>query len=366
MGTARQHQGSSGDVPSGAAPAAFDPTGGRSNTAIARQLSAHQAAVAFRATVPRLARQDKPDAATRLRKLEAESMEQIIKLIGEMDATEHDELANAAPGAPPRVKLAFKAWGAKGTAAATFGIANSEALAGLGGMDQRNAILKLVDPKFKPPPQLELGDKIMGGKAIVHAQHVRVRKGNALTWQAYNPGAIGSEPSGFKCENHGSYGKTIGPAAIAIFPDESTGIEALHAWIQYKANKGATFQSFFKSHAPAPKKPGDPGYKPDDPANKGNAGNDPAKYAKEVADRMGDPKAVGKSLKDVDIGKLAGAIQTQEGWGQGGEQYGWEDEAIPEKDRFALLYSEWANPEFGMPPGRAGDLRRHQSATSSC
>jgi hypothetical protein len=40
----------------------------------------------------------------------------------------------------------------------------------------------------------------------------------------------------------------------------------------------------------------------------------------------------------------------QEGWHEG-EELKWDDAGIPEVDRFALLYSEWLDPAFAMPPG---------------
>lgn len=47
---------------------------------------------------------------------------------------------------------------------------------------------------------------------------------------------------------------------------------------------------------------------------------------------------------------MAKAIQVQEGWLEG-KELSWDDSQIPEKDRFALLYSEWLDPQFAMPPG---------------
>lgn len=293
---------------------------------------------------------DQDDPVAELKKLNGKSMSDLLVTLAGLDNDKFTRLQTALPQAAgqvhvPRLRVAFKAVQSKGTGAAPFALENRADLTALEFMDQRDAVLRFVDPGFKAPAQLQLGDKLMGGKAIIHGLHLRVRTGAGFTWQANNPGAIGSEPSksGFKTEAFGSYaGKVIGPAHIAIFPDEGTGLSALHAWIQYKADKGLSFKGFFAAHAPAPKSKED----------KGNVGNNPNLYFEEVAKRMGlNPDAVAnKPLAAIDIAEMANAIQVQEGW-LVGKELGWDDPQIPENDRFALLYSEWLDPQFAMPPG---------------
>lgn len=293
---------------------------------------------------------DQDDPVAELKKLNGKSMSDLLATLAGLDSDKFTRLQTALPQAAgqvhmPRLRVAFKAVQNKGTSAAPFALANRADLTALEFMGQRDAVLQFVDPGFKPPAQLQLGDKLMGGKAIIHSLHLRVRTGAGFTWQANNPGAIGSEPSksGFKTEAFGSYtGKVIGPAHIGIFPDAGTGLSALHAWIQYKADKGLSFKSFFSAHAPAPKSKED----------KGNVGNNPNLYFEEVAKRMGlNPDAVAnKPLATIDIAEMAKAIQVQEGWLEG-KELSWDDSQIPEKDRFALLYSEWLDPQFAMPPG---------------
>ncbi len=290
------------------------------------------------------------DPVAELKKLNAKSIDELLTTLVGLDSEQFFRLQAAIPQAAgqvhvPRLRLAFGAAISKGVPAAHFALENRADLTALEFMGQRDAFLRFVDPGFKPPTQLHLGDKLMNGKAIIHSQHLRLRTGAGFTWQANNPGAIGSEPSesGFKTQAFGAYaGKVIGPAHIAIFPDEGTGLSALYAWIQYKANKGLSFKGFFSAHAPTPKGKED----------KGNVGNNPSLYSEEVAKRMGlDPNAVAnKPLSSIDTEAMASAIQVQEGW-LVGKQLGWNDEQIPEKDRFALLYSEWIDPQFAMPPG---------------
>jgi hypothetical protein len=274
--------------------------------------------------------------------LNGASMESMLGQVDGMDAGKRADLRRELESMGgrvnvPRLRLAFAAVDGKqsGTGAEAFGLGNRGALTDLGHQDQRDAILRFVGGgKWKPPKPLELGDKVMGGRGIVHAKEVKVRKGDALTWQANNPGAIGAEPKQGGFKPPGAYaGKTIGRAAIAIFPDEATGFAAAVAWVKYKAAQGVTFKGFFKAHAPPPK-PGTPG----------NIGNDPNAYFNNVAKGMGkNPDAVGhRPLSAMDPTEVAKGLQKMEGWGQGGESLAWDSDKLPEKDRFALLYSEWA------------------------
>jgi hypothetical protein len=296
-----------------------------------------------------------PTPEEELRELNGRAMGDLLATLGGMDGNRVAELRRSLPLVAgevnvPRLRVAFEAVAVKGNGKAhTFALGHRDDMDALEFMNQRDAVLKFVDPGFKPPTAVAFGDKIMGGKAVVHSQRVRIRKGSSLTWQANNPGALGSEPSagGFKLDAYGAYpGKTIGPASIGIFPDEGSGAMALYAWIGYKAGQGATFKGFFASHAPAPAK---------DASGKeiaGNKGNNPNLYFEEVAKRMGlAPEAVANQpLSSVDVAALAGAMQVQEGW-RVEDEVPWDDEMIPEKDRFLLLYSLWLNPELGMPPG---------------
>ena len=277
------------------------------------------------------------DMLSHLSSMESEKFSQLQENLGRVSGRVH----------VPRLRAAFAAVASRGMSAANFGLAVRVDLGAIGFIGQINAILRFVDPNFKPPPPIGIGDKFrIDGKLAVLHQGGYVRVGSP-TYVAFNPGAIGSGPS-FDLVAYGAYpGKTVGAASIAVFPDESTGFNGLYGWITFNANRGMSFGGFFGAHAPKPKSG-------DDTANKGN---DPGLYFVRVAEGMGysDPekhrsKLLSQVLSEKSIGDMARAMQGVEGWH--GRTTTWEEgKVIDNKTRFRILYTSWVHPEVLMPPG---------------
>jgi len=242
---------------------------------------------------------------------------------------------------PRRMTVAFRAVTARraGTTAHDFAFSDPEMYAmcrNLGYRDQREAVFRFVEPGFQPPKLLDPGSAVKfkdGRDGIVHRGTIKRQAAkNQLPWMCNNPGALGNGPS-FKSPN--TYpGKTIGPAAINIYPSEADGMAGLVAWIDFQANVNhATFGGFFQAHAPA------------DDGKAGNKGNDPDKYFRAVAGAMGlDPdKTRGTSLKTMNAAAIASAIRAVgEGYRLGGDTLSWpKDEAALDRETwFAMMYWE--------------------------
>jgi hypothetical protein len=207
---------------------------------------------------------------------------------------------------------------------------------------------------------LEPGDKLrtkLGGDGAIYREgKVRIRKDSALTWMAANPGAIGAAPV-FKPV--GAYpGKTVGGAALSIFPDDATGEAGLLQWIKFNADRGMTVGAFFHAQAPTAEELAErwrkkhPGEEPTAQQMKtweaATKGNDPKRYLEIVARGIGkkpdeirgkplsavDPKAVGEAMK-----------QFVEKWVVGDEltvEAAVDDASLPTETRFQLLYTSWA------------------------
>jgi len=239
-----------------------------------------------------------------------------------------------------RMELAFAAAGERGTAARDFAFAHYVQLRALGYRDQRDAMLRFVDPGFVPPKKRAPGDKltIAGLAAVVHRGYIRKQRSKAdgLPWIAYNPGAVGNGPS-FK--SPGGYGTTIGAARINIYSSEAEGMAGLVAWIRFQARVNRiSFRGFFSAHAPA------------DDGTAANKGNDPQAYFTRVAAHMGlDPKTSGgRPLASLDAEAVANAIMAVgEGYTRAGETLEWPaDQARLDRETwFAMMYWET------LPPG---------------
>lgn len=241
-----------------------------------------------------------------------------------------------------RMELAFSAAEGKGTASMDFAFSHYTALRKLGFRDQRDAVLRFVDPGFQPPRKLEPGDTlhIDGLLAIVHRGHIRKQRSKAdgLPWIAYNPGAVGNAPA---WKSPGGYGKTIGPASINIYASEPEGMAGLTSWVQFNADRKVSFAGFFKIHAPAP-----------NPAMGAAAkGNDPLAYFNRVARQLGlDPGKPGVAtmpLAGLNAGAVARAITAVgEGYARGGDTLTWPaDEArLDRATWFAIMYWETEGP----------------------
>ena len=124
-----------------------------------------------------------------------------------------------------------------------------------------------------------------------------VRSDGTISWRARNPGNIRSG------EKYGAYaGKkanTKSAGSFAVFPDESTGFEAIKTVLKGYGN--VTIAKAMSKYAPA-----------------GDGANDPDAYARKVAKDMGVP--VTTSVQDLDDGQMetfAEAIKHVEGWREG-------------------------------------------------
>jgi len=257
-----------------------------------------------------------------------------------------------------RLRVAIDAVSSTGGTVADFALAHRDDLEAIGHIDQIDAILRRVG-KFDAKP-LAPGDTLdttLGAAgAVYREEHVRVRKSQALTWMASNPGAIG-EASAFKLP--GAYpGKTVGPARIAIFPNDAAGDEGLLRWIGFNADRGLTVGSFFHSHAPTgedlvrryQKQHGGEDPPPEKQAAMMAAtkGNNPERYLETVAGALGTTADAlrNKALGAVDHKAVAKAIkELGEAWIVGDEMKidaAVANASLPAPTRFKLLYTKWS------------------------
>jgi hypothetical protein len=321
------------------------------NAAVARMISgvlrrpdaAAVGVIAQRAARRPVVQRDEPSdqqdpQIKRLRELNGMAMGPLLAALENEDRDELRPKIGSAGIDVPRMEMAFTAHDERGADARDFAFDHYFDLRALKYRDQRDDVLRFVDPAFVPPKKLMPGAviKIDGLAAVVHRGHIRKQKsvGDGVPWIAYNPGAVGNGPS-FK--SPGGYGTTIGPAAINIYASEAEGVAGLVAWIDFWAKRNTTFWGFFGVHAPA-----EVGDQP------GNRGNDPQAYFDRVARQMGldpnDPKVAGQKLSAQPASAVAAAIlAVGEGYKtRPGETLTWPEDAarLDRETWFAMMYWE--------------------------
>jgi hypothetical protein len=155
--------------------------------------------------------------------------------------------------------------------------------------------------------------EVEGHAYVLYQTEVRTR--GSSSWLANNPGNMDYTPDTVEW---GAYeGKKLkwGDHRFAIFPDLRTGLRAVHRFLRkYQGRRDITLMmSLF--------------------APSGDIGNDPQRYARQVATIVGIP--VGTLVKDMSDEQLwlfAGAIMFVEGWREG-TTYRRGDPTLPEGAR---------------------------------
>jgi hypothetical protein len=155
--------------------------------------------------------------------------------------------------------------------------------------------------------------EVEGHSYVLYQTEVRTR--GSSSWLANNPGNMDYTPDTVEW---GAYeGKKLkwGDHRFAIFPDLRTGLRAVHRFLRkYQGRRDITLMmSLF--------------------APSGDVGNDPQRYARQVATTIGLPVgALVKDMTDEQLWLFAGAIMFVEGWREG-QTYRRGDPALPEKAR---------------------------------
>ena len=122
-----------------------------------------------------------------------------------------------------------------------------------------------------------------------------VREGGSRSWRNFNPGNL---EKGSFADTCGAIG---GDTRFAIFPDEATGLGAVASLFRSQSYRRLTLSDAIQRYAPASE-------------------NDTAAYVRAVSTATGvaSDRVVG-SMSDAEIGSLAAAVQTHEGWKAGSE-----------------------------------------------
>jgi|GEM_PF-3772229 len=156
-----------------------------------------------------------------------------------------------------------------------------------------------VNPQTAPAEREREVEAIkVGGMSYVLYQ-TKVRGGGSSSWLANNPGNMDytADTVAWGCYE----GKSLpwGQHRFAIFQDESVGLGAVRKFLRkYQTTRDITLM--MNLFAPA-----------------GDLENDPTKYSKRVADRIGPPVTVHtlvKDLTDAQIEIFADQIKRTEGW----------------------------------------------------
>jgi hypothetical protein len=141
---------------------------------------------------------------------------------------------------------------------------------------------------------------------------VKARSNSSPSWRNNNPGNITVNSQFPEAWNYGAYSGKNTSGRFAIFPTYEAGVEGTQRWMEKRRSK--TIQSYFEAYAPSSEQ-----------------GNDPNRYAKNVA------SAIGFSVRDtinrvLDEGKFLDFISAQkreEGWAEGGV-FALSDSSLPE------------------------------------
>ncbi len=130
----------------------------------------------------------------------------------------------------------------------------------------------------------------------------RVRGGGSSSWLANNPGNLDYTADTVAWGCYEDKKLVWGAHGFAIFPDESTGLAAVRKFLRkHQTTRNITLM--MNLFAPA-----------------GDLENDPTRYSKKVAEKIGPPVTVNTLVKDLTDDQLqlfAEAIKEQEGWTPG-------------------------------------------------
>lgn len=141
----------------------------------------------------------------------------------------------------------------------------------------------------------------VGGTNYVLYQ-TKVRGGGSSAWLANNPGNLDYTDDTVAWGGYEDKKLVWGAHRFAIFPDESTGLAAVRAFLRkHQTTRNITLM--MNLFAPA-----------------GDLKNNPTQYSQKVADKIGTPVTVNtlvKDLTDDQIQLFAEAIKEQEGWTPG-------------------------------------------------
>ncbi len=132
-----------------------------------------------------------------------------------------------------------------------------------------------------------------------------LRFGGTLAWRNNNPGNI--RPGTFS-NNHGAIGSAFG---FAVFPDESTGMDAIVALLRTQTYQSKTIRGAIFLYAPP------------------NDNNDTDAYVNFIRQATGlDPNTAMSSLNADQLNAVAGAIRRMEGW-RAGQEYTCSTQNLP-------------------------------------
>jgi peptidoglycan hydrolase-like protein with peptidoglycan-binding domain len=121
-----------------------------------------------------------------------------------------------------------------------------------------------------------------------------VQTGGTLAWRNTNPGNI---VAGQFANSHGAIGRN---GRFAVFPNESTGMDAIVALLRTDSYQRLTVLGAMQRYAPA------------------SDNNDPEAYANNIRRMTGiEPSRQMTSLSDDELRAMAGAIKRVEGWREG-------------------------------------------------